>query len=103
MVLVLTDNAGITPLNRISCAYPPLPGKTGGLGEIYVNVERASELGRGTVNQSRELALYIAHGVDHLSGASDRTPALRARMLRRERAWLKEADGMGLPGGLVGR
>jgi ssRNA-specific RNase YbeY (16S rRNA maturation enzyme) len=35
-----------------------------------------------------ELALYIAHGFDHLSGADDDTPARRAAMRRTEMRWL---------------
>jgi ssRNA-specific RNase YbeY (16S rRNA maturation enzyme) len=35
-----------------------------------------------------ELALYIAHGFDHLSGADDNTPARRAAMRRTEMRWL---------------
>ena len=38
----------------------------------------------------RELALYLAHGCDHLTGADDATPAGRARMRRRELGWLRE-------------
>lgn len=90
--VALLDDAGMTALNReyfsrnrstdvISFAY----GR--GIGEIFVNVERALRHRA----PSRELALYLAHGCDHLSGATDDTPAQRARMLRRERRWLRDA------------
>jgi rRNA maturation RNase YbeY len=113
VVLVLTDDAGMTPLNRaffgknrptdvISVAYPPLPGRPGsGLNEVYVNVERAAQVARSPGHRARELALYVAHGIHHLTGASDHTPALRARMRREELAWLNEAGRLGLVAKLV--
>ncbi len=76
----------------VSCAYPPLPGVTDGwLGELHVNVQRAVEEGasrrRGVAG---ELALYVAHGLDHLSGARDDTDTLRRKMLRRENNWIRD-------------
>ncbi len=112
--LVLTDDAGITPVNRahfgkdrptdvISFRYEPLPGEPPGLsGEVIVNAQRARQVGRTPENASRELALYIAHGCLHLTGASDRTAALRARMRRQETAWLAQAERRGLIRGLCG-
>jgi rRNA maturation RNase YbeY len=99
----LLDDAGIAPVNAaimahegptdvITQAYAPVPGEPAGLiGELFVNVERADRLGgrRAAWPADRELALYLAHGFDHLTGADDRTPAERARMRRRELAWLK--------------
>jgi ssRNA-specific RNase YbeY (16S rRNA maturation enzyme) len=61
-----------------------------------VNAQRALAVGRRGPGVERELALYIAHGLQHLAGASDRTPALRARMRKRELAWLKQAEKKGL-------
>lgn len=107
MTLVLTDNAGIAPVNAacfgknrptdvITSPYRPLPGEDPGLsGEIFVNVERALEVAGRGAGLAEEIALYIAHGIDHLAGATDRTPPLRARMRRRERTWLKEARAAG--------
>ncbi len=37
---------------------------------------------------SHELALYIAHGFDHLTGADDASPADYRKMRRRELKWL---------------
>ena len=102
--LVITDDQGIAdiherflddakPTDVISFNYNNLPGQsTGSAGEIIVNVERAKKYR----NPSRELALYLAHGCDHLSGESDHTPRLRARMRRRELAWLREAEKLKL-------
>ena len=56
------------------------------------NVEQAHrEAGRRRQDPAYELAFYLAHGCDHLSGFDDRTTAQRARMHRRERRWLAEA------------
>ena len=99
----LLDDAGIAPVNAsilahegatdvITQRYEPIPGEPDGLvGELFVNVERARDAARkrGGWSADRELALYVAHGFDHLTGADDGTPPERARMRRRELAWLK--------------
>jgi ssRNA-specific RNase YbeY (16S rRNA maturation enzyme) len=95
----------------ISLRYDALPGEEGpGNGEIVVNVQLAVEEGerrrRSKSRQGRwgplqELALYLAHGCDHLSGASDDDPAGRRRMRRRELRWLKEASDRGMLEGLL--
>src|SRR5450759_3792824 len=83
--VVLTDDAGIAPVNRtfldharatdvITFTLAPMPGGGAGTcGEIYLNVERALEEGARRGNAADELALYLAHGCDHLTGANDRT------------------------------
>ncbi len=110
--VVLTDTAGIKPVNRkylvsreatdvISFRYDPMPGDNGLYGaEIIVNAEQAAEEGkrRRGWDASRELALYLAHGCDHLTGESDSDSAGRARMRRRELRWLKEQDLRGIVG-----
>ncbi len=100
--IVVTDDAGISGINErflnhsgptdvITFSLPPPPGVEGMRGEIYVNFERAiSEATRRRGEPSRELAFYVAHGFDHLAGFDDRTPAMRARMHKRERAWLRQ-------------
>ena len=104
--LLLTDDEGIQPLNRacfgkdrptdvITQAYAAVPGRGGFHGEIVVNAQRAAEEGARRQGPGPELALYIAHGFDHLAGATDHTPAQRARMRRREQAWLKKAAAAG--------
>ncbi len=113
--VIVTDNEGITgingmlfgkniPTDAISLPYRPLPGPGGSqTAELFVNAERAWELGRTPDRAGRELALYIAHGLNHLGGASDRTPRLRARMRRQETAWLQQAARLRLLTGLVGK
>ena len=98
----LLDDAGIAPINAailahagatdvITQRYEAIPGEPAGLvGELFVNVERAVRAAprRAGWSRDRELALYLAHGFDHLTGADDGTPAERARMRRRELGWL---------------
>ena len=106
--LVLTDNAGIKRINSrylraanttdvISFRYAPIPGANDHTcGEVFVNVERAVEIGPIYSGSSRELALYIAHGCDHLAGQSDYTRVDYIRMRRRELRWLRKAGAAGL-------
>jgi probable rRNA maturation factor len=102
--VVLVDDEASREVNRahlghdyatdvISFNFDPIPGESerGVCGEIVVNVEQAKRLGHRYGGAARELALYIAHGCDHLSGEDDKTPAQRQRMRRRELRWLKEA------------
>jgi probable rRNA maturation factor len=111
--LVLTDDEGIVPVNRayfgkdiptdvISFAYDPLPGaEAGASGEVVINVARAVEVGPDHGGVDRELALYVAHGCHHLTGATDDTPDRREAMRRREEGWLDEAEAEGLLDGLA--
>jgi len=113
VTLILTDDAGIRTINAgvfaraavtdvITCRYAPIPGLGEGMeGELVVNLDRAVALARRNWPASRELALYIAHGCDHLAGADDATSAGAARMRRRELRWLREAAADGLLEGLI--
>jgi rRNA maturation RNase YbeY len=100
--ILLTDDAGITGVNArfldraeptdvISFRCPVGPGSgRRWRGEIALNVERAITEGRRR-GAAAELALYLAHGCDHLAGSDDSNPVRRRRMLRREQAWLRRA------------
>lgn len=101
VTLLLTDDAGITQYNReffgkdhptdvISFRGEPVPGEDGTTGDLIVNVECAVREGPQHDGINSEMALYIAHGFDHLSGANDDTPARRAAMRRTEMRWLAE-------------
>jgi len=108
--IVLTGNGEIAALNLrhmgqdvctdvLSFRYDPLPGEAPlPTGEVVVNVELAVTEGRKrqkadpTWTPSLELALYLAHGCDHLAGFNDATAAERRRMRRRELSWLKQAE-----------
>lgn len=113
MCVVFTDDEGIVPANKeyfgkerptdvISFRYDPIPGEEEGYtGDLIINVDRAVQRGQEEKGADYELALYIAHGFDHLSGAEDDTPEKKKVMLDTETAWLKEMGEMaaGLLGG----
>jgi len=102
VTVVLTDDTGITETNRdffgkdhptdvISFRYDPIPGEESGVtGDLIVNVECALREGSSHDGSDAELALYIAHGFDHLSGSEDDTPQKREAMLQTEKQWLVE-------------
>jgi len=113
--LVLGDDALIRPLNAqylqrdnatdvISFQYEPIPGVAAAPdGEIVVNVERAVQEGsnRRGRSPSQELALYIAHGCNHLTGADDDSQTRRNRMRQRELRWLRSASQRAMTEGLI--
>jgi len=115
LVVALTDDDGIRSVNArhlgsaevtdvISFCYDPVPGEQAGLtGEIVINAQRARVRGArsGRWDATRELALYVAHGCDHLADERDSDVAERKRMRRRELRWLREAGERGLLDGLV--
>lgn len=80
----------------IALRYEPEPGESRWSGEVIVNIERAADWAsrRRTGDLSREFALYIAHGMDHLTGGEDNTPRRRAQMRRTELGWLRAAAGL---------
>lgn len=112
--ILLVDDAGITQTNReyfsknrptdvISFRYDPIPGEEEAWsGDLLVNVDRAMQEGTARGDIDRELALYIAHGFNHLSGADDDTPEKRKKMRATEAAWLHQADNERLTAGLFG-
>ncbi len=79
----------------ISVIYRPGPGLPGWSAEVFVNAERALTEGARRGGVEPELALYLAHGLQHAAGASDRTAAGRKRMRRKELAWLAAAEKKG--------
>ena len=81
--------AGATDV--ITQRYDAMPGDEPGVyGELYVNVDQALRAApkRCGWSPAKELLLYVAHGMDHLSGADDLSPADYDRMRRRELGWL---------------
>jgi probable rRNA maturation factor len=99
--VALVDDATIARLNRRYLGHrgatdvltfpadgPPV------LGEIVISVERARAQAVALGHPLwRELALLVIHGVLHLRGDDDRTPAAAARMHRRAEAILAALDG----------
>ena len=81
--------AGATDV--ITQSYDAMPPEEPGLyGELFVNTDqalRAAPKRKGWC-AAKELLLYVAHGMDHLSGADDHAEADYNRMRRRELKWL---------------
>ena len=109
LTAILVDDAAIRRCNRavfrrdeatdvITQAYAPatLAAADARDGEMVVNAQRARELGPSHGGAARELALYLAHGVDHLTDADDTEPLWRRRMRRREQSWCAAAGRAGL-------
>ena len=91
------------PTDVISFRYDPIPGEADEwTGDLVVNVDRAMQEGTARSNVDYELALYIAHGFDHLNGAEDDTPEKKKKMLATETAWLRKAGEAGLITKLIG-
>jgi len=69
-------------------AFPDPEG--GALGEVVVNAERAvREARRRRIDPTAELCLYVVHGLLHLAGYDDQTPADARRMHAREATVLR--------------
>ena len=86
-------NGAQGPTDVITQRYDAMPGEADGVyGELYVNVDQAIRVApkRRGWSPAKELLLYVAHGMDHLSGADDLAPADYDRMRRRELGWLRE-------------
>lgn len=89
--------AGATDV--ITQAYDSIPPEPEGLcGELIVNTDqalRASPRRKGW-SPAKELLLYVAHGMDHLSGADDHSERGYLAMRRRELSWLRALKHGGL-------
>ena len=75
----------------ITQAYDAVPPEEPGLyGELFVNTDQALRAApkRKGWSPAKELLLYVAHGMDHLSGADDCAESDYNRMRRRELKWL---------------
>ena len=104
IAVVLQDDAASAAVHEAVCGvagatdvvtqrYDAMPGEAPGVyGELYVNGDRALNAAprRRNWSPAKELLLYVAHGMDHLSGADDFAPADYDRMRRRELGWLKK-------------
>lgn len=107
--LVVTDDDLISSVNSefkgtssstdvLSFCLPPMPEAPALFtGELFVNAQAAIAMAKGGPKEvARELALYIAHGCDHLMDEDDCDTPSRRRMRNRELRWLREADTIGL-------
>jgi probable rRNA maturation factor len=75
--------------------FPSAPGRDRPvLGEIVISLPRARTQARRFGNSIRhEVALLLTHGILHLRGYDDQTPAAAARMQARAEAILRRAAG----------
>jgi ssRNA-specific RNase YbeY (16S rRNA maturation enzyme) len=83
----------------VSLRYDPIPGDPEPVaGELFVNAQRAYHDAprRHHWTPNHELALYIAHSLDHLADQDDATEAERRTMRRRDLRWVHQADQLGL-------
>jgi probable rRNA maturation factor len=107
--LVLVDDSVMQQINQqflgrngttdvIAFRYEGVPGERGDQrsAEVIVNAQQGQRQGPQRGGAIHELALYIAHGCDHLTGAEDDSPVKRRRMRRRELGWLHRAKKLGL-------
>lgn len=77
----------------VTQAYDAIPPEPPGLvGEVFVNVDQAMRAAprRKGWSVAKELLLYVAHGMDHLSGADDHEESGYRAMRRRELRWIRE-------------
>lgn len=89
----LAINGAEGPTDVVTQGYDPMPGEESGVyGELYVNADRALRAAprRAGWSSAKELLLYVAHGMDHLSGADDATARDYAKMRRRELGWIRD-------------
>ena len=80
----------------ITQAYDSIPPEPEGLcGELIVNTDQALRAApkRKGWSAAKELLLYVAHGMDHLSGADDHSERDYLAMRRRELAWMRDMPG----------
>jgi probable rRNA maturation factor len=63
-----------------------------GMGELIISTDHAiANARRFRTTPERELALYVIHGILHLHGYNDQTPAQRRRMRAAERRFMTAA------------
>lgn len=73
----------------------PFPGRgTPFLGDVVVSVETARRIGPEYGNRwDEELLIYVCHGILHLMGYQDSTPALRSKMNRKQESLVRKVLG----------
>lgn len=79
-----------TTTDVITLPYELMPGAPLG-AELIISIDMAKSKARANWDASRELALYIAHGIDHLAGNDDHEPHGYRSMRNRELSWLRNS------------
>ena len=96
---------GDAEMARLNLRYHAVTGTTdvlsfdygAGNGELIISVAQAVAQARHyRTTPSRELALYVIHGILHLQGYDDITPGKRRRMRAAERRLLDRLNYRGL-------
>lgn len=77
-----------TTTDVITLPYEPIPGVPLG-AELIISIDMAKSKARANWDADHELALYIAHGIDHLAGNDDHEPSEYRSMRARELRWLR--------------
>lgn len=68
----------------------PTPGETATTGEIYVCLDvAATAADQYTTSTGHEVLLYVVHGMLHLAGETDASPAGRRRMRNLEKRMMR--------------
>lgn len=81
---------------ELPSAWPQGPKQKTCLGEVVVSVDRIlANATRFRVSSSEELMRCIVHGLLHLLGERDQSPALRSKMVRRQEALLLKLRPLG--------
>ena len=89
-------NGAVGATDVVTQRYDAIPGEEPGVyGELYVNCGRAVAAAprRRGWSAAKELLLYVAHGMDHLSGADDLDERGYRAMRRRELRWISAWTG----------
>jgi probable rRNA maturation factor len=96
--VLLVGNRRMSALHRHFLGKPgPTDVLTFHHGEIFINVEMGREQAQRCENRfGRELRLYLVHGLLHLHGFDDRTPAQAKKMGRMQSKILRQASRVDL-------
>jgi probable rRNA maturation factor len=82
-----------TTTDVITLPYEAMPGVPL-CAELIISIDMAKSKARANWDANRELALYIAHGIDHLAGNDDHEPHEYRAMRARELRWLRFSSSL---------
>ena len=110
--IIIVDNNKIKKLHKkyfnkniitdvITFSYSPIPGENKFSADIVINIDLVYKEGLIRNNIDYELAIYIAHGIDHLNGNDDNSYLKRQEMHNREKKWLLKLEKNDLLNNLI--
>jgi rRNA maturation RNase YbeY len=86
----------------IAIPHSSTPASTLLSADIIISIETTlREAKKRNIAFEEEFALYLAHAIDHLTGATDSTTKKRNVMLKREKSWVAAARKKSLLKSLV--